>query len=75
MESLEIVGNLYNMKKCRIKDLSALVEVKVDFEIPIEEDDQTKYCESENVVRELFESLQQVKKLFVGQWCLLVSFS
>ncbi|XP_030963611.1 F-box protein At5g03100-like [Quercus lobata] len=64
MESLEIVGNLYNMKKCRIKDLSALVEVKVDFEIPIEddieEDDQTKYCESENVVRELFESLQQV---------------
>ena len=75
MESLEIVGTLYNMKKCRIKDLSALVEVKVDFEIPIEEDDQTKYCEIENVVRELFESLQQVKKLFVGQWCLLVSFS
>ena len=42
MESLEIVGTLYNMKKCRIKDLSALVEVKVEFEIPIEEDAQTK---------------------------------
>ncbi|XP_075666009.1 putative F-box protein At1g49610 [Castanea sativa] len=75
MEFLEIVGELYNVKKCRINDLSALVEVKVDFEIPIEddieEDNQTKYCESENVVRELFESLQQVKKLFVGEWCLL----
>nr|POE89077.1 hypothetical protein CFP56_57278 [Quercus suber] len=76
IESLEIIGNFYDVRKCQIKDVSALVEVKVDFEIEInfeseeEEGDLSKACE--NIVRELFESLHQVKKLLVGKWCLMV---
>ncbi|KAL0012665.1 hypothetical protein SO802_007773 [Lithocarpus litseifolius] len=76
IESLEIIGDFYGMKKCQIKNASALVEVRVDFEIIMEyedeeqEEDHFKNCE--NVVRELFESLHQVKKLIVGRWCLKV---
>nr|POE84599.1 hypothetical protein CFP56_70688 [Quercus suber] len=40
IESLEIIGKFYNMKKFKIKDVLALVEVKLDFEIP--EPDETE---------------------------------
>ncbi|KAL4628827.1 hypothetical protein ACB092_05G266300 [Castanea dentata] len=74
IESLEIIGDFYGMKKCQIKNASALVEVRVDFEIRMEYEDEEQeedhYKNCENVVRELFESLHQVKKLIVGRWCL-----
>ena len=81
IESLEIIGKFYNMKKFQIKDVLALVEVNLDFEIP--EPNQTETDEDwddickgyENIVRELFENLHQVKKLIVGKWCLLVGLS
>ena len=61
IESLEIIGKFYNMK-FQIKDVLALVEVNLDFEIP--EPNQTETDEDwddickgyENIVRELFES-------------------
>jgi len=76
---MEIIGNFYDMRKRQIKDMLALVMVKVNFEIDIdfegedEEEDLFKACE--NIVRELFESLHQVKRLVIGKWCLMVSFS
>ena len=79
IESMEIIGNFYDMRKRQIKDMLALVMVKVNFEIDIdfegedEEEDLFKACE--NIVRELFESLHQVKRLVIGKWCLMVSFS
>ena len=79
IESMEIRGSFYDMRTCQIKDMLALVKVKVDFEIDIdfegedEEEDLFKACE--NIVREHFESLHQVKKLVIGKWCLMVSFS
>ncbi|XP_050289048.1 putative F-box protein At1g49610 isoform X2 [Quercus robur] len=76
IESLEIIGEFYGMKKCQIKNASALVEVRLDFEITMEyeeeEQEEDHYKNCENVVRELFESLHQVKKLIVGRWCLKV---
>lgn len=67
------------MRKCQIKNASALVEVRVDFEMTMEYEDEEEaedhYKNCENVVRELFESLHQVKKLIVGRWCPKVGFS
>ena len=67
------------MKKCQIKNASALVEVRVDFEITMEYEDEEQeedhYKNCENVVRELLKSLNQVKKLIVGRWCVKVGFS
>ncbi|KAK7832581.1 hypothetical protein CFP56_026283 [Quercus suber] len=63
------------MAKFQIKNASALVEVRIDFEIPMEYEDEEQeyhYKDCENVVREVFESLHQVKKLIVGKWCLMV---
>ena len=68
---------------CRVRGLGRTLTplvAKLDFEIPdpdeIETDEDWDYiCKScENIVRELFESLHQVKKL-VGKWCLLVGLS
>ena len=81
IESLEIIGKFYNMKKFQIKDVLALVEVNLDFEIPElvqteTDEDWDDICKGyENIVRELFENLHQVKKLIVGKWCLLVGLS
>ena len=79
IESLEIIGEFYGMKKCQIKNASALVEVRVDFEITMEyeeeEQEEDHYKNCENVVRELLKSLNQVKKLIVGRWCVKVGFS
>ena len=81
IESLEIIGKFYNMKKFQIKDVLALVEVNLDFEIPElvqteTDEDWDDICKGyENIVRELFESLHQVKKLIVGKWCLMVGSS
>lgn len=67
------------MRKCQIKNASALVEVRVDFEMTMEYEDEEEaedhYKNCENVVRQLFESLHQVKKLIVGRWCPKVGFS
>ncbi|KAL4628826.1 hypothetical protein ACB092_05G266200 [Castanea dentata] len=73
IESLEILGHFYGMTKCQIKDGSALVEVKLDFEISIDYESgeaEEVLKDSFEVVSELFENLHQVKKLFVGEWCL-----
>ena len=79
IESLEIIGDFFSMAKFQIKNASALVEVRIDFEIPMEYDDEEQkeyhYKDCENVVRELFENLHQVKKLIVGKWCLMVCSS
>jgi len=81
IEPLEIIGKFYNMKKFQIKDVLTLVEVKLDFEIPEPDetetdDDWDDICKGcENIVREHFESLHQVKKLIVGKRCLLVGLS
>ena len=61
------------------KDMSSLVVIKVDFEIPIDfdcEDEEDRFEACENIVRGLFESLHQVKKLLLANGvCLMVSFS
>ena len=78
IESLEIIGDFFSMAKFQIKNASALVEVRIDFEIPMEYDNEEQKChykDCENVVRELFEDLHQVKKLIVGKWCLMVGSS
>ncbi|KAL4628825.1 hypothetical protein ACB092_05G266200 [Castanea dentata] len=75
IESLEILGHFYGMTKCQIKDGSALVEVKLDFEISIDYESgeaEEVLKDSFEVVSELFENLHQVKKLFVGEWCLKI---
>ncbi|GMY37229.1 putative F-box protein At1g49610 [Fagus crenata] len=73
IESLEILGS-FTEKKFRIKDVSSLVEAKLDFNISTfvhiyEEDDYLGYQET---VRELLQSLRHVKELTVGRWCLMV---
>ena len=78
IESLEIIGDFFSMAKFQIKNASALVEVRIDFEIPMEYDNEEQKChykDCENVVRELFKNLHQVKKLIVGKWCLMVGSS
>ena len=78
IESLEILGDFYGMNKCQIKDRSVLVEVKLDFELPIEyefEDEEGVCMEYVEIVSELFENLRQVKKLTVGKWCIMVGSS
>ncbi|XP_075667873.1 putative F-box protein At1g49610 [Castanea sativa] len=72
IHSLEIVGD-FSRKKCRIKNVSALVEVKLgfyltsDFEYREEEDAVERH---EDNVKKLLESLHHVKNLTVGIWCL-----
>ena len=79
IESLKIIWSFYEMRKCQIKDMSSLVVIKVDFEIPIDfdcEDEEDLFEACENIVRGLFESLHQVKKLLLANGvCLMVSFS
>ncbi|KAM3701760.1 hypothetical protein ACJW31_05G199600 [Castanea mollissima] len=75
IHSLEILGN-FEMIKCRIKDVSALVEAKLDFEMRkccdceyYEEEEA--YKEYQDIVRDILDSLHHVKKLTVGNWCLM----
>ncbi|XP_065618064.1 F-box/LRR-repeat protein At5g02910 [Quercus suber] len=69
---LEIVGDFFR-KKCWIKNVSALVEVKLqffsssDFKDFGEEDACKRH---EDNVKKLIESLHHVKNLNVGKWCL-----
>ncbi|XP_050290564.1 F-box protein At5g03100-like [Quercus robur] len=79
IHSLEILGNFY-YTTCRIKDVSALVEVKLDFDMRrryhSEEDNYIKevygYKEYRGIVRDILQSVHHVKKLTVGNWCLMV---
>nr|POE84598.1 putative f-box/lrr-repeat protein [Quercus suber] len=66
IECLEILG-CFDMK-CRIKDVSAVVEAKLDFNM------RNGYaCEEyQDIVRDILESVHHVKKLTVGNWCLMV---
>ena len=74
IKSLEILG-CFLMKKCRIKDVSSLVEAKLDFNCEVKEEDQeSAYKEYEQTVGELLESLHHVRELTVGKWCLMVGF-
>ncbi|XP_030963615.1 putative F-box/LRR-repeat protein At5g02700 [Quercus lobata] len=71
IRSLEILG-CFLMKKCRIKDVSSLVEAKLDFNCEVKEEDQeSAYKVYEQTVRELLESLHHVRDLTVGKWCLM----
>ena len=81
IESLEIIGKIYNMK-FQIKDVLALVEVNLDFEIP--EPNQTETDEDwddickgyENIVRELFESASRNLLLANGvSWLVFLDYS
>ncbi|XP_075666438.1 putative F-box protein At1g49610 isoform X2 [Castanea sativa] len=73
IESLEILGN-FDRNKCRIKDVSALVEAKLDFHMSMgcrcKKEDACK--EYQDIVRGLLESVHHVKELTVGPWCLMV---
>ncbi|KAK4587878.1 hypothetical protein RGQ29_019039 [Quercus rubra] len=73
IESLEILGN-FDRNKCRIKDVSALVEAKLDFHMSMgcrcKKEDACK--EYQDIVRGLLESMHHVKELTVGPWCLMV---
>ena len=65
------------MKRCRIKDVSALVEAKLDFNMwnGYDSDEEEGACEKyQDIVRDILESVHHVKKLTVGNWCLMVSF-
>ena len=90
IHSLEILGNFEKIK-CRIKDVSALVEAKLDFDMRktrhcYYEDDyraeyykeyyeeEEGYKEYQDIVRDILDSVHHVKKLTVGNWCLMVSF-
>ncbi|KAM3701764.1 hypothetical protein ACJW31_05G199800 [Castanea mollissima] len=72
IESLEILGN-FDRNKCRIKDVSALVEAKLDFHMSMgcrcKKEDACK--EYQDIVRGLLESVHHVKELTVGPWCLM----
>ncbi|KAK7842492.1 putative f-box protein [Quercus suber] len=71
IRSLEILG-FFLMKKCRIKDVSSLVEAKLDFNCEVKEEDQeSAYKEYEQTERELLESLHHVRELTVGKWYLM----
>ncbi|XP_030962070.1 putative F-box/LRR-repeat protein At3g18150 [Quercus lobata] len=70
---IEILG-CFNMK-CRIKDVSALVEAKLDFNMQngYDSDEKEGACEKyQDIVRDILESVHHVKKLTVGHWCLMV---
>ncbi|XP_065618068.1 putative F-box protein At1g49610 [Quercus suber] len=74
IECLEILG-CFRMKKCRIKDVSALVEAKLDFNMRngYGSDEEEGACEEyQDIVRDILESVHHVKKLTVGHWCLMV---
>ncbi|XP_075666501.1 F-box/LRR-repeat protein 25-like isoform X2 [Castanea sativa] len=88
IHSLEILGN-FEMIKCRIKDVSALVEAKLDFDMRKSrncyyEDDygdeyfkqyyeeEEGYKEYQDIVRDILGSVHHVKKLTVGNWCLMI---
>ncbi|XP_075667704.1 putative F-box protein At1g49610 [Castanea sativa] len=88
IHSLEILGNFEKIK-CRIKDVSALVEAKLDFDVRKSrngyyEDDYRAYYyedyyeekegykEYQDIVRDILDSLHHVKKLTVGNWCLMI---
>ncbi|KAL4628844.1 hypothetical protein ACB092_05G267300 [Castanea dentata] len=88
IHSLEILGNFEKIK-CRIKDVSALVEAKLDFDMRKSrncyyEDDyrayyyrdyyeeEEGYKEYQDIVRDILDSLHHVKKLTVGNWCLMI---
>ena len=90
IHSLEILGNFEKIK-CRIKDVSASVEAKLDFDMRktrhcYYEDDyraeyykeyyeeEEGYKEYQDIVRDILDSVHHVKKLTVGNWCLMVSF-
>ncbi|XP_030963609.1 uncharacterized protein LOC115984736 [Quercus lobata] len=86
IHSLEILGNFEKIK-CRIKDVSALVEAKLDFDMRkchywedegykeyYEEyyEEEEGYKEYQDIVRDILESVHHVKKLTVGNWCLMI---
>nr|XP_023873449.1 putative F-box protein At1g49610 isoform X2 [Quercus suber]POE84600.1 putative f-box/lrr-repeat protein [Quercus suber] len=88
IHSLEILGNFEKIK-CRIKDVSALVEAKLDFDMRKSlnhyyEDDycyeyykkyyeeEEGYKEYQDIVRDILDSVHHVKKLTVGNWCLMI---
>ena len=74
IECLEILGRFNN--KCRIKDVSALVEAKLDFNMwnGYDSDEEEGACEKyQDIVRDILESVHHVKKLTVGHWCLMAS--
>ena len=70
-DCLEILGCIY-MNRCRIKDVLALVEAKLDFDMRMEEEGALE--EFQDIVRDILESVHHVKKLTVGSSCLMVGF-
>ncbi|XP_050289060.1 F-box/LRR-repeat protein At5g02910-like isoform X6 [Quercus robur] len=87
IHSLEILGNFEKIK-CRIKDVSALVEAKLDFDMRkssecyFDDDyysetykeyyeEEEDYKEYQDIVRDILDSVHHVKKLTVGNWCLM----
>ena len=63
--------------ECRIKDVSALVEAKLNFNMRnrYDSDEEEGACEKyQDIVRDILESVHHVKKLNVGNWCHMVSF-
>ncbi|XP_075666006.1 F-box protein At5g03100-like [Castanea sativa] len=74
IECLEILGGFY-MKRCQIKNASALVEAKLDFDMwkGYDSDEEEGACEEfQDIMRDILESVHHVKKLTVGNWCLMV---
>ncbi|XP_050289057.1 F-box protein At5g03100-like isoform X3 [Quercus robur] len=88
IHSLEILGNFEKIK-CRIKDVSALVEAKLDFDMRkssecyFDDDyysetykeyyeEEEDYKEYQDIVRDILDSVHHVKKLTVGNWCLMI---
>ena len=54
-----------------------LVEAKLDFDVwkGYDGDEEEGACEEfQDIVRDILESVHHVKKLTVGNWCLMVSF-
>ncbi|XP_030966371.1 putative F-box protein At1g49610 [Quercus lobata] len=71
IECLEILGCFY-MNRCRIKDVSALVEAKLDFDMRMEEEEEDDGLEEfQDILRDILESVHHVKKLTVGSSCLM----
>uniref|UniRef100_A0A7N2LEJ2 FBD domain-containing protein n=1 Tax=Quercus lobata TaxID=97700 RepID=A0A7N2LEJ2_QUELO len=60
-----------------IKDVSTLIEVKLNFELLVKyesvEEDACK--EHQDIVKELLQSLHHIKNLTVGKWCLMLEFT
>ncbi|XP_030961636.1 F-box protein At5g03100-like [Quercus lobata] len=84
IHSLEILGNFEKIK-CRIKDVSALVEAKLDFDMRKSHtydylaeyikkyyEEEEGYREYQDIVRDILDSVHHVKKLTVGNWCLMI---